>query len=177
MSTFTLLRRRATRLLLVTLASTALPIAALAQDLEPRRWSHLPVGMNVAGVAYAYTDGDLSFDPVLQIEDGNVENHTGAATYARAFDCFGKTGRLDVIVPYQKSRWHGLLEGEPAARKRDGFGDPWLRLSVDLVLSAVAVGFPVGNSQAVKLGYLSTDTQNDVGSDADTFFVAWNVRF
>jgi hypothetical protein len=306
------LTERARLPLLALLACSAWPGAAFAQDLEPRRWSHLPVGMNVAGLAYAYTDGDLGFDPVLQIEDAKVETHTGMATYARSFDCFGKTGRLDVIVPYQKSRWAGLLAGESASRRRDGFADPWLRLSVNLVgapalkgkeyldyrgahpvntvvgaavavmlplgdyqkdkllnlgqnrfiirpqaglvhtrgpwsyeltgsvffftdndeffdgnkreqdplyalqshviysfpnrwwtslsagygwggeseinldrkddrkgnlVSAIAFGLPIGKNQALKFGYLSTDTQEDVGSDADTFFAAWNVRF
>jgi hypothetical protein len=31
----------------------------LAQDIEPRRWSHLPLGSNFGGVAYAYTEGDI----------------------------------------------------------------------------------------------------------------------
>ena len=29
------------------------------QDIEPRRWSHLPIGGNFGGVAYAYTTGDI----------------------------------------------------------------------------------------------------------------------
>ena len=106
---------------------------AFAQDLEPRRWTHLPVGMNVVGVAYAYTDGDLAFDPLLELEDVEVKSHTTLATYARAVDFFGKTGRIDVILPYRKSRWQGLLSGAPAEAMREGFADPWIRLSVNLL--------------------------------------------
>ncbi len=45
----------------------------LAEELEPRRWSHLPIDTNFAGTGYAYTEADISFDPVLRIEDGQME--------------------------------------------------------------------------------------------------------
>ena len=42
---------------------------AQAQELEPRRWAHLPVDTNFGAIAYAYKEADISFDPVLQIEN------------------------------------------------------------------------------------------------------------
>ena len=30
-----------------------------AQDIEPRRWTSLPLGTQIVGVAYGYTDGDI----------------------------------------------------------------------------------------------------------------------
>ena len=44
-----------------------LPIQCLAQELEPRRWSHLPTGKSFIGGGYVYTKGDIYFDPVLQL--------------------------------------------------------------------------------------------------------------
>jgi hypothetical protein len=108
----------------------ALRGAASAQDLEPRRWTHLPVGTNVVGVAYAYTRGEIFFDPLLEIQDGSVESHLAAASFVHAFDLFGATGRLDVIAPWQHAHWEGLLSGAPASRTKEGFDDPWVRLSV-----------------------------------------------
>jgi hypothetical protein len=35
----------------------------LGQELEPRRWSHLPSGINFIGLGTAYTFGDINFDP------------------------------------------------------------------------------------------------------------------
>lgn len=40
---------------------------AVGQDMEPRRWTPLPVGTNIAGVGYLYTSGDVHVDPVLRI--------------------------------------------------------------------------------------------------------------
>ncbi|MGD8894222.1 MAG: hypothetical protein PVF94_14420, partial [Desulfobacterales bacterium] len=36
-----------------------LPFLCLAQELEPRRWSHLPTGTNFVGGGYAYTQADI----------------------------------------------------------------------------------------------------------------------
>jgi hypothetical protein len=62
---------------------------AVAQELEPRRWSHLPVGANFVGVGYAYTEADILFEPTLKIEDASSEVHTGAFSYLRALDVLG----------------------------------------------------------------------------------------
>lgn len=91
------------------------------------------MGTNVLGLNYVHTTGDLSFDPVLEIEDAQVTADTVAATYSRSFGWFGQTARVDLILPYQASRWEGLLSGSPASREREGFADPWIRLSVDVV--------------------------------------------
>ena len=48
---------------LITFAGLALVVLLLArpcqgQDIEPRRWSHIPIGTNFTGGAYAYSTGD-----------------------------------------------------------------------------------------------------------------------
>lgn len=118
--------------LLIVLAWLVGEGKASAQDLEPRRWAHLPVGTNVVGLSYVRTDGDLAFDPVLQVVDGTVQIDTAVASVAHAFDLLGKTARLDVIVPYQHARWEGLLSGTPTSVTREGLADPWVRFSVDV---------------------------------------------
>lgn len=42
-----------------TLYLLLLALPCSAQDIEPRRWSHLPLDTNFLGVAYAYTTGDI----------------------------------------------------------------------------------------------------------------------
>jgi hypothetical protein len=106
---------------------------ALAQDIEPRRWTHLPVGMNVLGVGAVYTDGDIAFDPVLEIEDATVEAKTVITSYLHAFDLLGKSARFDVRLPVKDARWEGLLAGESASTQRSGLADPRLRLSINFI--------------------------------------------
>jgi hypothetical protein len=100
--------------------------------MEPRRWTHLPVDLNVLGVSYVYTTGDLQFDPVVGIEDATVELHTVLLAYSRTFALLEQSARVDVQVPVQAGRWDGLVDGEPRSVARDGFGDPRIRLSIDL---------------------------------------------
>ena len=104
-----------------------------ADDVEPRRWTPLPVGTTVAGIAVIKGKGNIALDPVLQIEDGTIEQTTAVLSAVHAFDLFGKQARIDVRVPYQDARWEGLLAGLPRRRDARGFADPRLRLSVNLL--------------------------------------------
>jgi hypothetical protein len=108
------------------------PALCAAQDLEPRRWTHLPVGTGVLGAGYVFTTGDLAFDPVLRIEEAEVELHTALFTYTQYFALAHTTARIDVVVPVQSGQWEGLLDGVPRSVSRDGLADPAVRLSANL---------------------------------------------
>jgi hypothetical protein len=103
-----------------------------AQDIEPRRWSHLPTGSNFAGTAYSYTEGEITFNPVLRIEDGEFDLQTATLKYIHAFDFFGKSARFDLTQNFQSGTWSGLLDGVPASVDRDGWADGVLRFAVNL---------------------------------------------
>ena len=109
-----------------------LPFLCLAQELEPRRWSHLPTGANFAGAGYVYTEADISLDPILRIENGEMELHTWAAKYIRTFELFEKSARIDLAQAYQRGRWHGLVDGVPKSVRRGGLSDSVLRFAIDL---------------------------------------------
>jgi hypothetical protein len=115
------------------LSLLCLVAAALAQDSEPRRWTHLPVGTNIAGVSYLYTTGDIHVDPVLRIEDAQVSMHTIVAGYNRYFALADLTARVDLQIPIQFGRWNGLLNGVPTSISREGLADPRLRFSVSFL--------------------------------------------
>ena len=144
--------------LYVTLVYAALLNVSSAQELEPRRWSHVPVDSNYFAVAYVRTDGDVLFDPVLRIEDAAVSINTIFATYLRSFDWSGKTARIDVRVPYQKATWKGLLDGSPAKVVREGLGDPRIRLSVNFF------GAPALKGKAFQAYRSSHSTNTVVGA-------------
>lgn len=123
------------------LASLAWSEPVFSQDIEPRRWTPLPTGVNVLGVGATYTTGDIYFDPVLQLEDVEVELAGTGLVYMRTFGLAGKSARIDVLAPYVNARWSGLLSGEPASTRRHGFADPRVRLSW-LVYGAPAAPLP-----------------------------------
>ena len=89
--------------------------------------------MNVLGAGVVHTEGDISLDPVLQLEDVSVDIDTAIVSYLRAFGLAGQSARFDVRLPLQDARWEGLLGGEPASTQRTGLGDPLVRLSVNFL--------------------------------------------
>jgi hypothetical protein len=109
-----------------------MPLLCFSQELEPRRWSHLPTGKNFAGGGYVYAEANILFDPVLRIENVEMEMHTWAIKYIRTFELFQKSARVDVTQGYQEGRWTGLVDGVPSSIKRNGLSDSVLRFAINL---------------------------------------------
>ena len=107
--------------------------AAFAQDLEPRRWTPLPVGASIVTAGYVYTNGNIAFDPLLKVEAATLNTKTWAISILHAFEALGQLARLDAVLPWQHARWKGLLNGEPRELDRRGLADPLIRLSVNFL--------------------------------------------
>ncbi|MCU0833341.1 MAG: transporter [Chromatiaceae bacterium] len=107
------------------------PVAP-AQDIEPRLYSNAPVGVNFLIAGYAYTEGALAFDGSLPISDAQLRTSSGLLGYARVLDLWGKSGKLDLILPYSWLSGSAQFSGDELTRKVNGYGDPRLRLSVNL---------------------------------------------
>lgn len=115
---------------LIILAVLALPFrAAIGQELEPRLLANVPPGMQFAILAYGYSQGNILLDPAIPIEDLDANLHTFVGGYARAFSLFGRSAQFDVVLPFAAGNWDGVVDGTPREAKRDGFGDPRIRLS------------------------------------------------
>ena len=78
-----------------------------AQEVEIRRWNHLPIDENFVTANFARTDGDIGVDPELRLKDVSVEMDTSLLGYIRTFDLFDKTARVEIRQPWQA----GTLEG------------------------------------------------------------------
>lgn len=149
--------------------------ASFAQDLEPRRWSQIPTGVNFAGLGYGYIDGDIFLDPVLLVEEATFEIHRAGLLYMRSLNIMGKSSRIDFTLPYVAGRWEGTVDDEFVHFRRRGLGDARIRLSTLLyggpaetpqefaksiksntvVGAAVAVSMPTGeysNKYLINLG-------------------------
>lgn len=103
-----------------------------ADEIEPRRWAHLPINTSFIGVGYAYTDADIGFDPVLKLENVEMKLDTWAVKYIRTFSLLDKMARIDIQQAYQEGRWSGLLDGAPRSTSRSGWSDTLLRFAINL---------------------------------------------
>jgi hypothetical protein len=104
-----------------------------AQDIEPRRWTPMPLGVHVIGAGYGSQTGTLYFDPALQVQDATVDVNVMVLQYFQPFKLGNKLARLDVLIPYSFAKWEGLLAGAPTTVNRNGFADPRIRMSLNLI--------------------------------------------
>jgi hypothetical protein len=118
--------------LLFCLMSIGLQFPCYALDPEPRRWNHVPVGSNFIGAAYVYTEADIAFDPVLKLENVDLQMNTWGAAYIHAFELFNKSTRIDITQAYKKATWTGLLDGTAASTSRSGWSDTLVRFGINL---------------------------------------------
>lgn len=116
--------------LLLLLISLGWAHSSFAQDLEPRRWSQMPIGLNFAGIGIGHTEGDIFFDPLLLIEEATFDMESAGLVYMRSFSLAGKSARVDFTLPYRAGRWEGIVDGEPVHIRRRGVADPRIRLSM-----------------------------------------------
>lgn len=156
-------------------------LRAGAQELEPRAYANLPTGLNFGAVGYAYSEGGLSTDPALPVEDAELEIHTAVFAYVRSLDLGGMSGKFDVVVPYAHLSGTGKLAGVPQSRRVSGLVDPRFRLSVNfhgapaLTLKEYAKhrsDFVVGGSLSVTppLGQYDADRFINLGSNR------WSIK-
>lgn len=105
---------------------------ARAQDIEPRAFSNAPVGVNFLIAGYAFTRGGSASDPALPVTDPELETSSAVLAYARVLDLWGKSGKIDVAVPYTWLSGSATYDGGALERIVDGPADPKVRLSVNL---------------------------------------------
>jgi hypothetical protein len=110
----------------------AAAVAARAQEIEPRAYSNVPVGVNFLIVGYARSDGGLATDPSLALENADLRSDAMALAWARGIDVLGRSGKIDLLVPFGQVRGTAEYAGEPVERDISGAGDPRLRFSVNL---------------------------------------------
>ena len=113
-------------------AFAAVPAVAYGQDLEPRAYVNTPVGLNFALAGYIYTQGGVGTDASLPIKDFMVRTNGPILAYVRSLDVWGRSGKLDLVVPYVWLSAKATVAGQAKERDVSGFADPRVRVSVNL---------------------------------------------
>lgn len=147
-----------------------------ATDMDPRSYSNIPTGLNFLIAGYANTKGNVAFAPSLPVENAKLETHSTIFAYLRSLDFWGKSGKVDVILPAAWLSGTAEVEGEPKSRSVNGLTDSIARLYVNLygapalslkdfadykqdtiVGVSLAVGAPTGQYNPEKLVNLGTN--------------------
>ena len=128
-----------------------------SQDIEPRRWTPIPLGTHILGAGYSFTSGDVFFDPLLEAENVKLRAHSLAVSFTQPVKIGAKLGSFSVLIPFSSADWEGLLGGEPAGINRTGFADPRIRASILLA------GPPAGNALELRQYRLDNPTDTSFG--------------
>ncbi len=104
-----------------------------AQELEPRAYSNIPVGLNFAVAGYGYSAGGILFDPSVPLEDADIRIHGSVFAFARSVKLGRMSGKVDIILPYAWLSGTAKFQGTPVSREVDGLGDPRVSMSVNFI--------------------------------------------
>ena len=121
------------RLFTLLLAFAFLAGPVRAQEMEPRSYSNSPIGTRFFLAAYARSEGNLSFDSSVPVEDATAQVNLGSLAYGQVFEVFGQSAKILGLLPYAKGTIDGVVLGNPASAQRNGFGDPRVRLAVNFL--------------------------------------------
>ena len=115
------------------LGVTSAGVDALAQDLSPRTYWPAPEGTKVLVVAYARQSGDVVTDPSIPISGVDSRIDSAVLAYQQTIDLFGRTGNIQVEVPYVDGTSTGMINDEPGRRDVSGPGDIAATLTINLL--------------------------------------------
>ena len=112
--------------------------SAAAQDLDPRAYAKVPVGLTFAIAGFGFSSGGVLTDPTLPIENAHAEVWTPSVGIAESFSLFGRTAQALAALPYSWATVTGDVAEQGQRVDRAGLSDMRLRLSL-LVAGAPAM--------------------------------------
>jgi len=118
-----------------------------AQDLTPRNVAPAPVRMHILGLGYYFSYGNYLFDSALPIEGVDTKAHSLVCAYTTTLQLFGRGAKLDFVLPTATANWTGLVSGVPASATQNGFGDPTLGFTVNILGNRALFGRPFFQSR------------------------------
>jgi hypothetical protein len=165
---------------IIAAAALAECSALRAQDMEPRAYTNSPTGLSFAIAGYAYSKGSVQTDPALPVDNVSIESHTAIFALATTLNVFGKSAKLDMILPYTSLNAEGLVLDVRRERLVSDFGDPFFRFSINFIgapaltleeFASYKQDWIVGASLRISppLGHYDEDKLVNVGSNRWSF--------
>jgi hypothetical protein len=84
-------------------------------------------------VATGYLYGNVLLEPSLPLDDGKARLGTLGLGYVRSIGVLGNAGKIGVALPAATGSWEATIAGQDTSTTRTGFGDPSIKLSVNVV--------------------------------------------
>jgi hypothetical protein len=104
-----------------------------AQSLTPRAYVIVPVRSNAVTLTYSLNVGNVVFNDTLPVTNSKGRIGSEILSYVHAFDCFGRSANVTVLLPYVIGHFQGDVNGVEEKLYRSGLGAAAARVSVNLV--------------------------------------------
>lgn len=118
---------------LMLIASTLAAAPATGQELEPRAYRTLPVGLNYILFTYIYSSGNVVTEPAAPLQDLDLDLSIVTVSYLRSLGLFGRSSSFTISVPYGFISGSGRFQGELVEDSRSGAAATRMRLAVNLL--------------------------------------------
>lgn len=119
--------------LLVAAAALLPSRGAPAQDLEPRLYTNVPLGMNFLGAGYGYSEGNVLFDPAVQLDNAAIEIDGPVLGAGRAVRLGPFSGKVDGAIAHVCLDGSADFQGERVTRGVCGWTDARARVTVNFI--------------------------------------------
>jgi len=172
-----------TSLAALTVAAAALVAApfgaALAQDLEPRLYTNVPLGINFLGLGVGYSDGNVLFDPTIPLDNAQIEIDGPVLGYGRWIRRGPFSGKVDGAIANVCLDGSADYEGERVTRNVCGWTDARARMTVNFIGApplkrqefasyrqnavfgaSLQLGLPVGDYDPARLVNIGTNRES-----------------
>jgi len=110
-----------------------MPALCAAQDLTPRAYFPAPVSANTINLTYAFSTGELEFDPTLPITDSTGTIHAPVLSVYHSFNLLGRSASITGALPFAVGNLRGTVGGEQRSLTRRGMADSVARLAVNVL--------------------------------------------
>jgi hypothetical protein len=110
---------------------------AHAQEMEPRSYSVVPVGLHAAQLSYTFSGGDVVSGLNSPVQNLNINASIISLGYVQTFSLCNKLARIAVGVPYAYLNGSAKVIGVDTAASRNGFGDGRIKFGVNILGSPV----------------------------------------
>jgi Putative MetA-pathway of phenol degradation len=109
------------------------PSVSSSQEMEPRNYSSVPVGLNVLALSYGYSTGNIIADVTSPVKDLELSSNTIGLGYLRSFGLFGKLCKVQAAVPFVFLNGSAKLRGIDTSGSRTGFADAKVKFVMNLI--------------------------------------------
>ncbi|WP_299806415.1 transporter [uncultured Shewanella sp.] len=114
-----------TRYLLLMLACSP----CVAQDLEPRSYTNIPIGMHFLAAGVVHSEGNLSPAPTAPIQNANLTINAAVIGYAHTFSLAESSSKVDLSTTRVCYQGSADFNGQQLNADRCGYGDPSIKVT------------------------------------------------